>query len=104
MRRWIGLLVGGLVAFSSTGPFAAGQKLTVVTSEGLQSITMYIARAQGYFEQEGLDLDFVNLNAGTAQVAAVVAGSADLLPTSFVNMIRSRAAGAEIVAFAMLLE
>ena len=104
MRRTIGMLAAVLLTAVSTNTFAAGQKLTVVTSEGLQSITLYIARMQGYFEQEGLDLDFVNLSSGTAQTAALVSGSADLLPSSFVNIIRSRAAGAELIAFAMLLE
>jgi NitT/TauT family transport system substrate-binding protein len=96
------LLVGGAAA--QTAASAAKQKITITSvGDGFQFFPVYIARGGGFFVEEGLDADWVNVGSGTKQAASVMGGSAEMTPLALMHAIKSQAEGADLVAFANLL-
>lgn len=79
-------------------------KVTVPMSDGLHVFAMYVAKGGGFFAKDGIDADFVNLAAGPRQIAALEGGSADLLAISLLQIIKSRAEGANIVALGSMFD
>src|SRR5919109_298097 len=91
-------LLGALAAALLTAP-AAAQTITVGTV-GQGSAThwpLYIAQKKGYFDAEGLKLDFVYTQSNAALVQQLAAGSLDLaLSSGLVDPIRAVDKGAAI--------
>jgi NitT/TauT family transport system substrate-binding protein len=83
---------------------AEKQKITITSvGDGFQFFPVYIARGAGLFAEEGLDADWVNVGSGTKQAASVMGGSAEMTPLALMHAIKSQAQGADLVAFANLL-
>jgi len=91
-------------AVAQTASPAAKQKITITSvGDGFQFFPVYIARGAGLFAEEGLDADWVNVGSGTKQAASVMGGSAEMTPLALMHAIKSQAEGADLVAFANLL-
>jgi NitT/TauT family transport system substrate-binding protein len=91
-------------AFAQTPSPAARQKITITSvGDGFQFFPVYIARGAGLFAEEGLEADWVNVGSGTKQAASVMGGSAEMTPLALMHAIKSQAEGADLVAFANLL-
>jgi NitT/TauT family transport system substrate-binding protein len=110
MMRWrtavaAALLVGVAGAATiQTATAAEKQKITITSvGDGFQFFPVYIARGAGLFAEEGLDADWVNVGSGTKQAASVMGGSAEMTPLALMHAIKSQAQGADLVAFANLL-
>jgi NitT/TauT family transport system substrate-binding protein len=87
-----------------TATAAEKQKITITSvGDGFQFFPVYIARGAGLFAEEGLDADWVNVGSGTKQAASVMGGSAEMTPLALMHAIKSQAQGADLVAFANLL-
>jgi len=99
------LLVGVAGAATvQTATAAEKQKITITSvGDGFQFFPVYIARGAGLFAEEGLDADWVNVGSGTKQAASVMGGSAEMTPLALMHAIKSQAQGADLVAFANLL-
>lgn len=99
------LLVGVAGAATvQTASAAEKQKITITSvGDGFQFFPVYIARGAGLFAEEGLDADWVNVGSGTKQAASVMGGSAEMTPLALMHAIKSQAQGADLVAFANLL-
>jgi NitT/TauT family transport system substrate-binding protein len=90
------ILAAGLF---SPGLAQALDKLTITSGgDGMHYFPFYIARGGGFFEREGIDAEWINVNSGTRQVASIMGGSADMTPTAFAHVIKARSEGADIVA------
>ncbi|RLV57372.1 ABC transporter substrate-binding protein [Aeromicrobium phragmitis] len=73
-----------------------GEDMTLrvaVTAPGLPFLQLYIADEQGFFEDEGLDVSFVNVDGSAASTAAIQSGSADITVTLPEGEIVARSAG-----------
>jgi NitT/TauT family transport system substrate-binding protein len=91
-------------AFAQTASPAAKQKITITSvGDGFQFFPVYIARGAGLFAEEGLDADWVNVGSGTKQAASVMGGSAEMTPLALMHAIKSQVEGADLVAFANVL-
>jgi NitT/TauT family transport system substrate-binding protein len=91
-------------AVAQTAAPAAKQRITITSvGDGFQFFPVYIARGGGFFAEEGLDADWVNVGSGTKQAASVMGGSAEMTPLALMHAIKSQAEGADLVAFANLL-
>src|SRR4051812_37280133 len=87
-------LAASVLAGPSAGAAELKYKATMAGSaESLQQITIYVARAEKFFEQEGVDLQFVTMNSGNAMTAAVLGGSIDLTTGSFIQVVRAKSEG-----------
>ncbi|MGH2856748.1 MAG: ABC transporter substrate-binding protein [Solirubrobacteraceae bacterium] len=61
-------------------------------------IGFYVAKDEGFFKKEGLDMDFVPENNGVPATRALVAGSVDMSATSADDVIAAAAAGGKVHA------
>jgi NitT/TauT family transport system substrate-binding protein len=76
-------------------------KITMpVVGDGLHFFPLYVASAGGFFAKEGLDVQWLSVNGGTRQAAAVMGGSAEITPLGLMHVIKSEAEGGSLVAFA----
>jgi len=93
--KWLAAALGLLAA----APAMALEKITITSvGDGFQFFPVYIARGAGFFAQEGLEADWVNVGSGTRQAASVMGGSADMTPMAFFHVIKARGEGADLVA------
>lgn len=74
------LLLAALAVFGAPGESAAqGRKFSIVIgSTSFAFFPIYVAHGAGYFRDEGLDVDIVNVPANATPVAAILSGNADL--------------------------
>lgn len=79
-------------------------KVAMVGTTGglLQWFPVYVARGEKFFEQEGIDLDWIDVNSGTAQAAAVMGGDAQLAPMGMEHMILSQKEGGDLMVVSAL--
>jgi NitT/TauT family transport system substrate-binding protein len=81
--KYLTSLTGNLLMVALASTFAASafgaDKLKVVTSTaGIIFSPAYVAQQQGYFKEEGLDVEVADGNGGSNAVAAIVGGSAQI--------------------------
>jgi NitT/TauT family transport system substrate-binding protein len=102
MLRLLALLC---VALSANLAVAADppklHKITMpVVGDGLHFFALYVASAGGFFAKQGLDVQWLSVNGGTRQAAAVMGGSAEITPLGLMHVIKSQSEGGNLVAFA----
>ncbi|CAN7703583.1 ABC transporter substrate-binding protein [Neorhizobium sp. LjRoot104] len=66
-------------------------------------LPMLVAKAAGYFEEEGLDLTLVNANGGANALAAALGGSVDICGLVMSDIILASAKNQKLQAFAPLM-
>jgi NitT/TauT family transport system substrate-binding protein len=73
------LIAVGFIGGTFAGGAKAADKLRVVTStSGVIFSPAYVAQQQGFFKEQGLDVEVADGNGGSNAVAAVVGGSAQI--------------------------
>lgn len=87
-----------LCAASTAGAIAAPEKSKVTmaiagTSAQIYFLAVNVAKAQGYFKDEGLDVEMVNFAGGAKALEAVIGGSADIDAGSFEHTLQMQAKG-----------
>ena len=113
MIRWPSLIQRALravVALTACAVLATGgaqaqplKKITIALGgDGLQISAIHIPLAKGYFKDEGLDVEIVDVNSGPRQVAAIMGGSALFGPLGFIQVIKANAEGGGLLAVANL--
>ena len=66
--------------------------------DGLQFITQHIAMRGGFFAEEGLDAQTLDVGSGPRQVAAIMGGSSEFSSLGVIQVVKANAAGADLVA------
>lgn len=82
---------------------AAGETTTVRINQAFQSLLylpLYVAEDQGYFEQQGIDVEIATGGGGTQSWSAVLGGSAEFSIQDPVFVPKTREAGGEGVVVA----
>ena len=80
-------------------PPASAEKLTIaLAGKGMSFILQYVAIGGGFYKQEGLDPDPVDVASGTRQAAAVMGGSAEITQVGFAHTIHAVGRGGSLVA------
>jgi NitT/TauT family transport system substrate-binding protein len=107
------VLAVAVVACSTPGPnqqptpvpaAPARAKVTLAQpTEGFLWSPVYVARGQGLFEQEGLDVDVVITSGGTQAAAAVLGGSAQFGVTNMASVMQAADKGQDLVALTALM-
>ena len=81
---------------------ASAQQLKKVTmaagGDGLHYSAIHIANAGGFFKDEGLELEIVDVNSGPRQAAALMGGSALFAPLGMIHEIKIITEGGALVA------
>jgi NitT/TauT family transport system substrate-binding protein len=101
LRRLIGVFVVAIVTACAPGdrtsPGAPLDKVRAVVLPILFTAPFHIAAAEGYFEDEGLDVEFVRLTRNIDAIPALVQGDLDVGAGQLtVAMLNAMAAGARI--------
>lgn len=79
------------------------KKITIALGgDGLQISAIHIPLAAGFFKEEGLEVELVDVNSGPRQVAAIMGGSALFGPLGFIQVIKANAEGGTLAAAANL--
>ncbi|UUZ76948.1 ABC transporter substrate-binding protein [Polaromonas sp. P1(28)-13] len=93
------------ISFSTAIHAQAPKKVTIaLAGDGLHVSTIHIANLGGFFKEEGIELDLVDVNSGPRQVAAMMGGSADFAILGFIHTIKAYNEGGEILAVASLFD
>jgi NitT/TauT family transport system substrate-binding protein len=101
-RLWLSIAVLPLLLVASTtGAIAAPEKnkLTMAiagTSAQIYFLAVNVAKAHGYFKDEGLDIETVDFAGGAKALEAVVGGSADIDAGSFEHTLQMQAKGQSV--------
>jgi len=66
----------------------------------LASMGVYIADAMGFFEAEGLEIEYVNASTGTSSIQLLVGNQTDFAITDVPAVANARASGADVVLVA----
>jgi NitT/TauT family transport system substrate-binding protein len=93
-----------LTAASAWGQAPKHEKLVVAAAPTplLHWYPFYVALGANYFADEGLDVEIVGLNSGTAMAAAIAGGGADVAPLAMTHAVTSGAQGGGLVATSAL--
>ena len=89
LSRVIGFVAATLALAALAGHPAAAeetQKLTIAfAGKGMSFLLQYIAIGGGFYKQEGLEPESVDVSSGTRQAAAVMGGSAEITQVGFAH-------------------
>ena len=77
----------GVIASLGTSARPALEVVKMRTSTHTSMSAVFIARTEGYFAQEGLDVQPIEMAAGSALIPALVRGDVDVLPTEIMPAI-----------------
>jgi sulfonate transport system substrate-binding protein len=103
MRSRLSMLAAITLALGAIAPRPAAadepQKLTIAfAGKGMSFLLQYIAIGAGYYQQEGLAPEQVDVSSGTRQAAAVMGGSADITQLGFAHTMHAVGRGGQLVA------
>src|SRR5215813_5794591 len=82
MRRTLGCLIGMIAALSTGRADAETLKVTVAQRGFWNSSFIEFALQQGFFKQEGLDIEILYTEGGASTLTPVIAGSLDIAMTN----------------------
>jgi NitT/TauT family transport system substrate-binding protein len=82
MRRTIALLVGIMAATAGAGASAETLKVAVAQRGFWNSSFIEFALQQGFFKQEGLDIEILYTEGGASTLTPVISGSLDIAMTN----------------------
>ncbi|HZQ59941.1 MAG TPA: ABC transporter substrate-binding protein [Casimicrobiaceae bacterium] len=107
IRRMFAALLACAALTLLVAPCATAQqplkKITIALGgDGLHISAIHIPIAKGYFREEGLEVELVDVNSGPRQVAAIMGGSALFGPLGLIQVIKANAEGGSLAAAANL--
>jgi NitT/TauT family transport system substrate-binding protein len=77
------------------------QKVTIAfAGKGMSFLLQYIAIGGGFYKQEGLEPESVDVSSGTRQAAAVMGGSAEITQVGFAHTMHAVGRGGALVGIA----
>lgn len=100
-RRFVlGGLACGAAAFPAVRTAAQASNKVVLTmgGDGFQFVTQHLALRGGFFREEGLEAEMLDVGSGPRQVAALMNGSSAFSSLGMIHVIKANAEGAELVA------
>ena len=102
-RQFIAAAAAAATAAGAPAVFA--QKKSVKIAVGGKALYYYlpisIAESQGYFKDEGLDVEIIDFQGGSRSLQAVVGGSADVVSGAFEHTLAMQARGQSLQAFVL---
>jgi NitT/TauT family transport system substrate-binding protein len=84
-------LIAGCGPAGSAASVGHGQVITVAAVPGIDNVTLYLARQNGYFNQVGLDVRIVRYQSVDAAISAVNKGAADIAAADYGSIFSRQA-------------
>jgi NitT/TauT family transport system substrate-binding protein len=79
----------------SDGSDAALPKIQIASAPNVFLSALYVAQEKGYFTEEGVEVEVVEIQAGTDSVAALVSGNAQVADVGFDDLLELASEGEE---------
>ena len=106
------ILIFAILFFTATGfsGTAAAQTpprtkvVLTMGGDGLHFSTQHIAQLGGFFAEEGLDAETLDVGSGPRQVAALMGGSSAFSSLGLIHVIKANAEGANLVAISTVFD
>ena len=103
MLARISRLAAIALALAAARPAAAEELQTFTIAfagKGMSFLIQYIAMGAGFYKQEGLEPESVDVSSGTRQAAAVMGGSAEITQVGFAHTMHAVGRGGQLVGIA----
>jgi NitT/TauT family transport system substrate-binding protein len=110
-KRLMTMAAAAAIAIASAFAPASAQAQDVERSKvtlavggrvALYYLPLNIADINGYFKEEGINVEIVDFQGGSRSVQAVVGGSADILAAAFEHSVTMQASGQPLTSFAQM--
>ena len=104
MRLVTRVVTAAAIVLLAAAGAQAQQPLTKVTvalgGDGLQFTLHHLALGGGFFKEEGLQVEAVDVGSGPRQAAALMGGSSEFTSLGFIHVLKSISEGGNLVAIA----
>src|SRR5262249_44005142 len=108
MFRKLGLSLALIAAFMVTACSDSDKDKNKVVfaqaTDGFLYVPLYVARAKGYFKDEGLNVDAIVFKGGAPAMTAVIKNEAQVLISSPPVIVNARKQGLDMIAFSAVMD
>jgi len=104
-RTILAALLAGAALAAARAPAAAGELKKVKITQAVESLIFlptYVARARGFFAEEGLEVEQISTGGGGPEVQALIAGEADFAVAGATYHLSAMQQGKKLLAVANL--
>jgi len=91
----------GAMAFGDRA--TAQERLRVAWAGGASNATIWIVQEKGLLKKQGVNAEFISVNASPMALQAMIAGELDIIVTSVTTLVNSRLTGADVVMIASIV-
>lgn len=97
----ISAMVGGLLAMGASPTFAQNTTVRIgMDTAAIMNLPIFVADQNGFFQEEGLDIEYFTMAGGAASMAALLGGSVDMISAGTVSLVKVAGQGQDVVAIA----
>jgi len=86
-----------LVVMVYAGCARAQERLRVAWAGGASNAAVWIVQEKGLLKKQGVNAEFISVNASPMALQAMIAGEVDVIVTSVTTLVNSRLTGADVV-------
>src|SRR5262245_8908786 len=92
-----------LASFVIVDRASAQERLRVAWAGGASNATVWIVQEKGLLKKQGVNAEFISVNASPMALQAMIAGEVDVIVTSVTTLVNSRLTGADVVMIASIV-
>jgi len=81
----------------------AQERLRVAWAGGASNATVWIVQEKGLLKKQGVNAEFISVNASPMALQAMIAGEVDVIVTSVTTLVNSRLTGADVIMIASIV-
>jgi ABC-type nitrate/sulfonate/bicarbonate transport system substrate-binding protein len=101
MRLLVPALILGLIA--QADDVTAQERLRVAWAGGASNAAVWIVQEKGLLKKQGVNAEFISVNASPIALQAMIAGEVDVIVTSVTTLVNSRLTGADVLMIASIV-
>src|ERR687895_2977362 len=75
----------------------AQERLRIAWAGGASNAAVWIVQEKGLLKKQGVNAEFISVNASPMALQAMIAGEVDVIVTSVTTLVNSRLTGADVV-------
>jgi NitT/TauT family transport system substrate-binding protein len=81
----------------------AQERVRIAWAGGASNATVWIVQEKGLLTKQGVNAEFISVNASPMALQAMIAGEVDVIVTSVTTLVNSRLTGADVVMIASIV-
>ena len=103
LSRFIPALALMLSAITSVDFANAQERLRVAWAGGASNAAVSVVQEKGLLKKQGVNAEFISVNASPMALQAMIAGEVDVIVTSVTTLVNARLTGADVVMIASIV-